>query len=414
MSARRQETAAPSRRRVLAGPSLPLQIALRFLREGGTQSLLILGGAAVGVAVLVFLSALIESLQDSLIEQTLGSQAHVVVRPLEEAVTPVLPGQVLRTVEQPPQRLRSIEQWPRVMALIERVPGVTAATPTVSGSAQALRGAAQRAVSLRGVVPESFDRIIDLRSRMKSGDWQIHGDGALIGTELARELGLTVGDRMRLLVDAEHSATVRIAGVFDLGSRDVNLRWVLVPLRQAQTLLTLEGGVSTIELRVDEIFEAGAIADQVAAQTGLIAESWMKLNSQLLVALRSQASSSNMIQAFVVLAVALGISSVLVVSVVQKSREVGILRAMGASRRQINRVFLWQGFIVGVSGSVLGTAMGLGLLELFKLAPLTFTVEVQPALVLRACLIALATGIAAAVLPARRAAKLDPAVAIRG
>ncbi len=401
------------RSKVLGGPSLPLQVAVRFLREGGTQSLLILGGAAVGVAVLVFLSALIESLQVSLIDQTLGSQAHVVIRPQEEKVTPVLDGQVLRTVEQPPQRLRSIEQWPRVLELVTQLPGITAATPTVNGSAQALRGAAQRAISLRGIEPASFDRIIDLESRMVSGVWEVQADNALIGTELARELGLSVGDRIRLLVDAEHSTTVRVAGVFDLGSKDVNLRWVLVPLRLGQTLFGLEGGVSTIECRVDEIFEAGTIADQVAASTGLVADSWMKLNAQLMIALRSQGSSSNMIQVFVILAVALGISSVLVVSVVQKSREVGILRAMGASRRQLNRVFLWQGVIVGVSGSVLGTALGLGLLELFKMAPLTFTVQVQPALVIRACVIALGTGVMAAVLPARRAAKLDPAVAIR-
>lgn len=392
----------------------PLEVALRFLREGRMQSVLILGGASVGVAVLIFLSCLITSLEQGLIDQTLGSQAHIVVRPPDERVVPVLDDAVvLRSVEKPAQRTRSIGQWPRVLETVARTPGVTGVTPVVSGSAQVSRGLANRAVTLRGVVPESFDEIIDLKSRVVSGDWRVQGDGALIGTELAKELGVGLGDRLRVFVDDEHSATFRVQGVFDLGAKDVNLRWLIVPLRGAQTLLALEGGVSLIEARVDEIFAATDIAGAITARTGLVADSWMTLNQQLMIALRSQGSSSNMIQLFVILAVALGISSVLVVSVVQKHKEIGILRAMGASRRQINQIFLWQGVIVGVAGSLLGTLVGLGLLALFKMAPLTFTVESPPSLIVRACVIALVTGLVAAVLPARRAARLDPAVAIR-
>lgn len=398
---------------MMAGPSFPLQVAVRFLKEGRTQSALILIGAGVGVAVLVFLSCLITSLQNSLITQTLGSQAHIVVRPPDTVVLPVLTDATLRSVEKAAQRLTPIEQWPRVLDAVATTPGVMATSPVVSGSGQALRGLAKRAVTVRGIVPEAFDGIIDLQGRMTQGTWQVNGDGCLVGTELARELGLGVSDRLRILVDDDHSSTCRVQGIFDLGAKDVNLRWVLVPLRQAQTLFALDGGISLIEARVDDIFAATPIAAAIAARTGLVADSWMTLNAQLMVALQSQGSSSDMIQFFVIVAVALGISSVLVVSVVQKGKEVGILRAMGASASQVQRVFLWQGAIVGLSGSLLGTAMGLGLLGLFKMAPLTFTIETPPALIVRACVIALVTGLVAAVVPARRAAKLDPAVAIR-
>lgn len=398
---------------MMSGPSFPLQVAVRFLKEGRTQSALILIGAGVGVAVLVFLSCLITSLQNSLITQTLGSQAHIVVRPPDEVVSPVLLEQTLGSVEKAAQRLTPIEQWPRVLDAVATTPGVIATSPIVSGSGQALRGLAKRAVVVRGIVPEAFDGIIDLQGRMLQGTWQVSGDGCLLGSELARELGLGIGDRLRILVDDEHSTTCRVQGTFDLGAKDVNLRWVLVPLRQAQTLFALDGGISLIEARVDDIFAATPVAAAITARTGLVADSWMTLNAQLMVALQSQGSSSDMIQFFVIVAVALGISSVLVVSVVQKGKEVGILRAMGASASQIQRVFLWQGAIVGLSGSILGTAMGLGLLGLFKMAPLTFTIETPPALIIRACVIALVTGLVAAVVPARRAAKLDPAVAIR-
>jgi len=284
----------------------------------------------------------------------------------------------------------------------------------VAGSAQMSRGQAQRAVTLRGIVPIDFDRIISLTDRMKEGTAEVQGEGALIGTELAKDLGARVGDRLRLLVDEDHTATVRVQGIFDLGAKDVNLRWVLVPLRQAQTLLGIDGGISLIECRVDQIFEANAVAEAITSRTGLVADSWMTLNAQLMVALQSQGSSSNMIQAFVILAVALGIASVLVVSVVQKKKEIGILRAMGASRRQVNRVFLWQGAMVGVAGSVVGTMLGMLLLFVFRQLPLTFAIETPPTLVLRACLIAIATGVLSAVVPARRAGQLDPADAIRG
>jgi lipoprotein-releasing system permease protein len=398
--------------------SFPLVVALRFLREGRAQSLLILAGAGVGVAVLIFLSSLIESLQTSLIKQTLGSQAHVVVRPGEEVSRPViaLDGDrvMVRSAEQPAQRLRSLPDGPRVKAAVDEVPGVVASAAVVSGAAQASRGQARRAVTLRGIEPADFDRIISLTDRMKEGTAMVQGDGALIGTELAADLGAHVGDRLRLLVDEDHTATVRIQGIFDLGAKDVNLRWVLVPLRQAQALLSVDGGISLIECRVDDIFAANAVAAAIGDRTGLVADSWMTLNAQLMVALQSQGSSSNMIQAFVILAVALGIASVLVVSVVQKKKEIGILRAMGASRSQVNRVFLWQGAIVGVAGSIVGTSLGLLLLFGFRQLPLTFVIESPPSLIARACLIALATGVVSALVPARQAAKLDPAEAIRG
>lgn len=404
----------------LTGISFPLTVAIRFLREGKMQSVLILLGAGIGVAVLIFLSCLIESLQQSIIEQTTGSQAHIVVQMPEQSVATVYDGNfdgqqmpILRDVEKPAPRLKAIEDWSRRVDAISKISGITAVSPTVSGSGQALRGLAKRAITLRGVEPDAFDRIVSLQKRIKQGDWRVQGDGVLIGTELAKDLGLEMGDRLRVLIDDAHSTTFRVQGIFDLGSKDINQRWVIASLRQAQTLFDLEGNISLIECRVDDIFAANTIADAIKGRTGLNADSWMTLNAQIMTALQSQGSSSNMIQFFVIVAVALGISSVLVVSVVQKNKEIGILRAMGASTSQMERVFLWQGAIVGVVGASVGTVLGIGLLKLFALAPLTFTLQMPTSLIIRACLIALVTGLVAAVVPARRASKLDPAVAIR-
>ncbi len=397
-------------------------LSLRFLKEGRMQSWLIVGGVAVGVGVIVFLSALITGLQSSLIKQTLGSQAHVVIRPPEEVPRTVLEakgGTVAARVEQAAQKLRSIEQWQQVDAAVHRLPGVLATSPTVSGAAFAVRGDADRSIVLRGVLPDRMDQVIHLKKKIVAGRYRIGGDLAVVGVELAKALGLGVGDKIRVVTAGGRSDVFTIAGLFDVGTKEINERWVLVPLHTAQSLLDLVGGVSTIEVRVKDIFAADQTAALIRSRTGLEAESWMQINAQLMIALRSQGSSSAMIQVFVIVAVALGIASVLVVSVVQKSREIGILKAFGTSTGQVQRVFLLQGALVGLAGSVLGIALGAGLATFFASmakgpggAPL-FPVNLTAALFLRSALIATGVGLLAAVAPARRAAKLDPAEVIR-
>lgn len=397
-------------------------LAVRFLREGRAQTLLILVGVGVGVGVIVFLSALMNGLQTSLIKQTLGSQAHVVLRAPDEA--PRVLGRepevlVAARVVKPAQRVRSIEQWQKVAADVERVSGVVASSPIASGPAFARRGSASRSVTLRGIVPARFDAIIHLSDRIKSGAFRLTGSEALIGVELAADLGVAVGDKITIAVADGRDDVFTVGAIFDLGNKDVNQRWVLVSLPVAQTLLDLVGGVSAIDLRVTEIFKADAVAAEVASREGLVADSWMKINAQLLVGLRSQDSSKWMIQFFVIVAVALGIASVLVVSVVQKSREIGILRAVGASSARVMRIFLVQGALVGVAGSVIGCALGALLATLFASlaknadgSP-TFPVDLSPSLFVAATAVAIVTGLVAAVAPARRAASLDPAGVIR-
>jgi len=398
-------------------------LAIRFLREGRGQSLLILAGVAVGVGVMVFLSALIDGLQQRIIGQTLGTQAHVVVRPPDEAARPLrepAEGEVfVRVVQQPSQRTRSIVGWQRTLEAIERMPGVEAVSPTVNGPGFALRGAASRSIVLFGVEPSRFDRIFAVSSHMHDGSFAPSGTDIVVGTGLAADLGVDVGDRVRVSTGGDREQSFRIAGIFDLGNRDVNRRWAIVSLRAGQTLLDLVGGATNLDVRVEDVFAADQVASRIASRTGLVAESWMQTNQQLMVALRSQSSSSQTIQAFVILAVAMGIASVLVVSVVQKSREIGILRAMGLSRARVQRVFLVQGLLVGLIGSTFGSALGAALVLLFASAarnpdgsPL-FLLVLEPPLFITATALATLVGLASAIWPAMRAARLDPAVAIR-
>ena len=119
--------------------------------------------------------------------------------------------------------------------------------------------------------------------KLLAGRAELVGSDALIGVQLASDLGLRLGDKIRLQTTAEREDVVQIAGIFDLGNKDVNQRWVFVGLREAQSLLDLAGSVSTLEVRLAEPFEAPAAAETIAARTGLVAEPWTELNRQLLV-----------------------------------------------------------------------------------------------------------------------------------
>jgi len=395
-------------------------VALRYLREGRLQTVLIMAGVTGGVAVIIFLTTLITQLQASVVERTLGIQAHVVIRPLEEVNRTSLPPQSTAAIVQPrAQRLRSVDQWEAVAKLAADTPGVVAVSPVVSGAGFAIRGTASRAVALLGIDPERHKRIVRMDQYMTLGRFEVSGANTVIGVELAKDLGVTVGDKIRMVSAEGRDDLLTIVGVFDIGNRDLNRRWVFVSIKLAQSLLDLPGGVSNVDLSVTEIFEAERIADRLRLQTGLTVESWMQTNAQLLSALRNQSVSFTLIRTFVAIIVAVGIASVLVVSVVQKQREIGILRAMGSSPGRIMTVFLLQGALYGLIGSLLGVALASGLLTFFADvyrnadgSPL-FAPDLDGALAMRVCAIALLIGLLAAALPARRAARMDPVQAIR-
>jgi lipoprotein-releasing system permease protein len=392
-------------------------IAISFMREDRAQTAMIMVGIAVGVAVIVFVTALIEGLQSNIIERTLGTQSHIRLLSPDEVnvLLPVAPG-TLQLVQEDKraQRLRSINNWQQVSATLDRIPTLTAVSPVVSGPAFARRGEALQSVALVGIDVERYQQIIPLRDYILAGQLRVGAGDAMIGKLLADDLGLRVGDKLRLETGQQNNTVVNIAAIFELGVRELDARYVYLDLKQAQSLLNLPGGVTVIDLTVADIFTADSIAEQIARLTSLKAESWMETNAQLMSALTAQTMSTNMIKIFVAISVAFGIASVLSVSVVQRTREIGILRATGATRQQILRVFLIQGGVLGLLGSVMGIAVSYTLVWVFNsFGPGLFYIPITNMLVVISLLLATLTGVLAAAVPSRRAARLDPATAIR-
>ncbi|WP_287878560.1 MULTISPECIES: ABC transporter permease [Acidovorax] len=403
-------------------PGFELRVALRFLREGRMQTVLIIVGVAAGVAVIAYISALINGLQSNTLAKTLGAQAHITLRAPDDLVTPAAvpaPGTAVLTETQPrAQRLRAVANWQALVPLLEGLPEVAGVSPMVSGSGLALRGEASQAIALMGVDLDRYDRVVGLRSKVVSGSARLSPGEAIVGRELAQDLGVRVGDRFTVQTGSV-SDSVRVTALVDLGVKDLNRRTVIVPLRAGQSLLALPGGASQLDLTLKDVWVAQALARALQSRFPYKIESWQETNAQLVSALNAQSISTGIIRGVVLAVVVLGIASVLVVSVVQKSREIGILRAMGATRGQVLRVFLVQGAVVGALGSVLGLLLAVALIWVFTHfvrgsdgLPL-FSITLPPATALQVALIASVCGVLAAVAPARRAAALDPAQAIR-
>ncbi len=394
------------------------------------QTLLIIVGVAAGVAVVAYISALITGLQKNTLDKTLGAQAHVTLTERDDAVTPArapAAGTTLLVQTQPrAQRPRSIANWQALVPLLEALPGVAAVSPMVSTAGLAVRGEATKSIALVGVDLERYERIVGLRAKVVSGVARLGPGEGIVGRELADDLGVRVGDRIGLITGGVSTATTggvsdsfRITALVDLGVRELNRRTVIVPLRAAQSLAALPGGATSLDLTLDDIWSAQTLADDLSQRLPYQVESWQQANAQLVSALNAQSVSTGVIRAVVLVVVVLGIASVLVVSVVQKRREIGILRAMGATQGQVLRIFLLQGAIVGAIGSALGVMLAVVLIWVFSHLALgadglpLFSITLQPGLALQVAGIATFCGVLAAVAPARRAAKLDPALAIR-
>ena len=398
------------------------QVATRFLREGRMQTALIIVGVAAGVAVVAYISALITGLQRNTLEKTLGAQAHITLSARDDKVIPALTpasGSVALVQTQPrAQRPRSIANWRSVLPLLEATPGVSAVSPAVSGAGLAVRGEASKSVALVGVELDRYDLVVGLRRKVVAGIARLDAGDGILGRELADDLGVRVGDRVSLVTGGV-TDSLRVTAVVDLGVRELNRRTVIVPLRTAQSLFSLPGGATSLDLVLRDVWAAQSLATELSRRFPYKVESWQEANAQLVSALNAQSISTGVIRAVVMVVVVLGIASVLVVSVVQKRREIGILRAMGATQGQVLRVFLMQGAIVGALGSVLGVLLAVGLIWAFTSLvrgsdglPL-FAITLSAALALQVAGIATLCGVLAAVAPARRAAKLDPALAIR-
>ena len=371
---------------------LPLQIARRFLWRSRVQSVLILLGIGVGIGTQVFVGSLISSLQASLIDTTVGNSAHVALAADEDGERLVLDADLLARFEDP---------------------AITAVVPQHRLSTLARAGDASDPLVVRVMDADVRDTIYDIPSSLVDGSADPGEGELLVGLEYAEDAELAVGAELELLTDDGERLAVTVAGIFDLGVAAINAGTAFAAPDLAPDVLDLPADeVDLVELQVSDVFGSDAIAADFDQVEGVAATDWQAENADLLTGLRSQSVSSIMIQVFVVIAVGLGIASTLAIAAVQKTRQIGILKALGLTDRGSGAVFVWQAAFLGGAGTALGIAVGWGLIAAFDAAAggsdALFPVSVDPAFALASAGVGVGIALLSALIPYRRTSRLDP------
>ena len=381
---------------------ISFKIAVRFLKAGGSQTALIVIGIAVAISIQVFVGLLIDSLQKTLVDRTIGSSPHITITSSTDTIT--------------------IRNWKSIIEKIRDFSSTEVITLSASGSAFTEKGDNTLPLIIKGFEFEGADRIYGIRDSLYEGRQFDARREVLIGKELKEEIEAEVGDKIDISTPNGEASTFTISGFYDLGVAGINKTWVFVNIKTAQRLFGFSDRVTSIEMTVNDLFEADLIARQMKQLLGnedVQIENWKEQNEELLSGLEGQRTSSLVIQFVIIVSVIIAISSVLALSVLQKSREIGILKAIGIKDLPASFIFIHQGFLVGLAGSTLGIILGLILLYGFN----AFTTNpdgstlidlyVEYDFILRSWFIALLASTLAGIIPARRSLKLSPVEVIR-
>ncbi len=380
---------------------LALKIAARFLSASRGQTILIVLGIAIGVSVQIFIGSLIDGLQRSLVDKTIGSSSHVTIVPSDNE--------------------KDFEQDNDLIAQLMDNADLTAVSAVYDSSGFVKVDEDTYPILMRGFEFADANSIYKFDENLISGTMPKEENEVIVGKDLANSAGIEAGDKVSFITPLGGETEVTVTGIFDLKVAAVNKTWAPTTLLTAQTVFDSKGWLTSVETQVSDVFAADDTAAAIAKDLPdtLSVTNWKDQNEQLLSGLKGQSASSYMIQVFVLLAVLLGISSVLAISVVQKSRQIGILKAMGIKNRTARAIFMLQGLILGVIGGAIGTGLGIGLSYAFSnfvknpdgtpLVP--FYLDTQ--FVAMSVLIAILAAMVAALIPARKSSKLNPIEVIR-
>jgi len=393
-----------------------LKLAWRHLFSYPAQSALLLVGVALGVGVFIFMSALIGGLATILTLRTIGNIPHVVIEMPERDPTIIAQGPVSGAIQKDLERREQIAAWQPMLPLIEKTPGVIAFSPQIRGSAFIRRGQAVAPVGVIGVFPEKLSAIANIGSNIVEGSANLSSDGLLIGSKLAQDLGLRVGQRVSLTSERGGLRTLRIDGIFSLGVSAADRQTVYLGFSSARALFDLPSGISRIEIKLADPQEAAGVADYLQRASGLKATPWTAENAQLFEALDSQGRTGSIIKTFALITITVGIASAMLLSIIRRKSEIGIMRAMGASRGFVTSIFLIEGTLIGLGGALLGA--GLAWLALAPLPPIEtvrsgqLPIDIAQGSFLLAVMLTTFAAMLASFLPARSAARIDPVEAI--
>ena len=406
-------------------------VASRYLRAKRRQAVIgvitaiSIAGVAAGVASLIIALAINNGFRQDLQQRLLGSTAHV---------------NLLRTESD------GIRNWRELLEMTRRQPHVVANAPAMYEQVLISRGARAKGAVLKGVLPEYENQVSELLKSVKLGSSDTlrpAADGAnqnelapiILGKEMADELGATVGSVV-MVTSPQGELTpfgivpkyvrFKVTGIFHSGFYDYDTSWAFVRLADAQKLFGLGDVISVIEFKVDDLYRAGEVGQQLeqAAGRGFMSTNWMEQNRALFSALRLERVVTFITIGLIVFVAALNILISLIMMVMEKTRDIAVLVSMGARKRQVQRIFISQGLLIGVIGTALGLLLGYllawagGRYHFFSLAPEVYSIDYVPfapraldGVIVAA--VAVAISLVATIYPSWSAARIAPAEALR-
>lgn len=384
---------------------LGLQLALRFLRSSKGQTALIVVGIAIGVSVQIFIGSLIQGLQKSLVETTIGNSPQITITAEAATDKKINDYQALIT---------------RVNAIDDNIINVTAVYDSATFISY---NDESQSLLLRGFNINEADRIYNIYDRIYEGKAPVNDNEIILGKQLKEKYELNLNDEVSITTINRDTKTFKVVGFFDFKVTSLNLNWGITTIDNVHALLD-DDKATAIEMQIKEaaIFEADVLATKIITELNnpiYKVDNWKDSNQQLLSGLQGQSVSSYMIQVFVMISVILGIASVLAITVLQKSRQVGILKAMGIKNSTAGYIFLFEGLILGFLGAVLGVLFGLGLAYSFTIFAVNpdntpvVNLFIDWRFIIISGIIAMIASTLAAAFPAIRSGRLNPIDIIR-
>ena len=402
-----------------------LFVAIRYLLARRKQafisliSLISTLGVMVGVMALLIALALMTGLQGELRDRIVGSSAHIYVFKVGGG----------------------IEDYQADIAKLKQVPRVTGAAPAVMGQGMIIGSTQTGFVTIKGIIPELEAEVTDVEKSMQSGSLEalnpVEGrpPGIVIGKELSTKLGAFVGDDVYVMTpegstlsplgDIPTKRRFRVVGLFSLGLFEFDQAYAFVHLDTAKRL-TGRNKPDVIELRVDDMFAAREIAGTIPDRFGseYMPQDWSDLNQSLFSALKLEKLAISVTIGLIVMVAALNIVASLILLVMEKSRDIAILKTMGSSAASIRRIFMFQGLVIGLIGTTLGAVFGWIViyvadryklvsvpLDVYQISHVPFRLELDDFIVV--VIAAIVICFVATIYPSRQASKLDPAQALR-
>lgn len=377
--------------------SLSFSIANRFIIKNWWQSVGIALGIAVGISVQIFVGILIDSLQQSLINAAVGTSAQVSVT----------------------KASGSISDYNKVKSVISKESGVTKIDKEYIGNGLLLTKDKTYPLQLRGKQYDNND-IYQLSDRLEIGRMPDNGE-IVLGTNLVEQIGAQTGDAIKYARADGEVSDLKISGIFDSKIAAINNGVGYATLDTAWKVFGDIGQYSSVNIQLNDPFKANSVADSIKRSLGegYEVDNWKSQNAQLLSGLQGQSTSSTMIQVFVLISVLIAITSILSITVTQKSRQIGILKAIGLKDGTSSGIFYFQGLLLGFAGTVLGVILGLVLFWSFVTFAKTPGGEsiVEPYIrwnmVFVTAAVSLVVSSLAGIIPARKANKLSPIEVIR-